>query len=67
MSNLIHKRGSDNSFVVGKARKMAKIESGYDIVHPYKQIKDKKNIFDEDSSLQLCMSYLLHIGKKIAL
>ena len=62
MSNLIHKRGRDSSTVIGKARKMTKIEAGDDLVHPYKQIKGY--IFQEDSSLQLCMSYLLHIGKK---
>ena len=64
MSNLIHKRGLENSIVIGKAKKKAKIDSGEDLLHPFKKYDMKKNIFGNDSTMEYCLSYLSHIGSK---
>ena len=49
---------------MGQAKKKAKIAAGDDIRHPFNEIKGKKNILDDDTSLKLCMSYLSHLGTK---
>ena len=51
MDNLIHKRGQENSHAVGQAKKIAKLNAGDDLVHPFNKFKGIKNIFEKDSTI----------------
>ena len=35
MDNLIHKCGRENSYAIGQAKKIAKLNAGDDLVHPF--------------------------------
>ena len=52
MSNLIHKRGHESSAVIGKARKLARIESGDNMLHPFKKFQREKKIYFEEKTMQ---------------
>ena len=51
MDNLIHKRGRENSYAIKQAKKIAKLNTGDDLVHPFNKFKEIKNIFEKDSTI----------------
>ena len=47
-----------------KARKMAKLDSGEILVHPFENVKGENGKFLGADTIQYFLSYLTHIGDK---
>ena len=62
MDNLLHKRGLEISASIGKARKLARIEAGTELIHPFVKFKGGKTKNSDEGTMNYFLSYLTHIG-----
>ena len=66
MENIIHKRGSEGSTTVDKARKLARIDSGDIFIHPFQKIRVNKTLFTRQIQCSIAYPTYRTLGVKIA-